>query len=201
MNSLFRLLLLLMVVVGAGPQHLLAQQADQDEATEPADAPGLVQRLSSQADTRELLLPTGSGLRNQAVLLQQGANNRAEASQIATAGNLQNLVQLQQVGVANVLELEQRGNGLVQTVEQRGNQNQVSSRMQGTAVESAIRQHGDLNSVSQDLNVDQRQYVIEQLGNRNELVQRENGADTPVGYEVRMTGNMRVVIEHGPARP
>lgn len=194
------LLTLLAGMLGAG-QPVLAQQAEEETAEGRDATTGLVQRLTTQAETRELVQATNPSTRNQAILLQQGADNRVDARQISTSGNLLNLVQLQQVGVANVLDVEQRGNGLVQVVEQRGNQNQVSSRMQGSEVESTIRQNGNQNLVDQDLNVDQRAYLIEQMGNRNELVQRENGPETPVGYSVQMTGNMRVVIEHGPARP
>lgn len=195
------LLLVLAALLGAG-HTARAQQADDETADPGRNTPAsLVQRLSTQDETRELVQAASPGTRNQALLQQQGANNRADARQIATTGNLLNLVQLQQVGAANVLDLEQRGNGLVQVVEQRGNQNQVSSRMQGNEIESTVRQLGNQNLVDQDLNVEQRSYLIEQTGNRNELVQRENGPDTPIGYSVQMTGNMRVVIEHGPARP
>ena len=174
----------------------LAQQTTDEE--EPGSASTLVRRVGSVDEVRQLLATPGANARNQAMLVQQGNSNRLSVDQQIVAGSAVNLVQLEQVGDYNLLNVQQQGNGLTQRVLQQGNGNEVASRMQGSDVESTIRQSGNANKVQQDLNVSQRNYVIEQTNGGNELVQRESGAVTPTGYEVRMTGNMRVVIEHGP---
>lgn len=179
------------------PAHA-QQQPDEDGPA--ATGNELVRRVGSVDGVQQLLNAPASanGARNQAMVLQQGNRNSLDVSQQTAAAMGPNLVQLQQIGDFNVLDVQQRGAGLEQQVLQQGNRNSVISRMQGTNVESTIRQNGDANKVQQDLTVNQRNYTIQQDGNRNELIQRENGQSTPAGYQVHMTGNMRVVIEHGP---
>ncbi|WP_426490975.1 hypothetical protein [Hymenobacter sp. 102] len=139
--------------------------------------------------------------RNLAILLQNGNDNRATATQYNTGGAV-NQAYIVQVGNYNLADVTQDGAGNTATVGQNGNRNQARLTVDGNDNAIAITQEGNRNVVQGTVEADARRYQIAQYGNGNTLTQLENSTASPQGYSIEMRGQgIRLSVEQGRVSP
>ncbi|MCA8829460.1 hypothetical protein [Hymenobacter pini] len=200
MSRLFRirhaLSALLVLLVSAAYGQQLASITSEAATAE--------QRLAETIGVERLPVGPPSSLtdtRNLAILLQNGDDNRATATQYNTGGAV-NQAYIVQVGNYNLADVTQEGRGNTATVSQDGNRNQARLTVDGNDNTIAITQDGNRNVVQGTVEADSRRYQIAQYGNNNTLTQLENSAASPQGYSIEMRGQgIRLSVEQGKVSP
>jgi hypothetical protein len=159
---------------------------------------------------RNALLPS-TETRTTAVLLQIGMGNVATIDQVSQGtlpnqaviiqAGASNTLNLSQMGLNNQTALGQTGNANQATLHQAGSNNVLQGQVTGDDNTLDVSQQGQGNSYNTQLTGNHGRYNVEQIGSGNSLTQREAATATALpGYSVQQQGTgIQLTIEQGKA--